>query len=380
MFLGCTPRPSTDPILIGHVASFAGPDQALGEQAKQALELAVEEVNNDPGLLLNRRVEVLHVNSAGDDNTIADAAVRLITVNRVVAILGGDTLQQAERLGRAAQSYSIPVVTPAGLTSPYASDNLFPVGIAPEFTGQTLARFSAQELKARHVGSVSDARVPFATAVTSAFVHDYSQGEGRRVEQCTFRNEGAREGVKDREGKEKQESELPDAASRVARSHPDAILFAGSARALIRFREHLTGAAGQKPVLFGGEEVPPGELLALQQDRTAKSPIYVPTAFAGDGGATPGQAFAKRYRERFHLEPTAAAALAYDAARLLFQGIRDANTAERERVRETLSKTVHFDSLTGPISWEKDRLVRRPVFVLRVEKGTAELAKREPPP
>src|SRR5947209_4430434 len=82
LFCGCTPRPSTEPILIGHVAPFAGPDKALGEQAKQGIDLAVEEVNNDPsGGLLNRRVEVLHVNGFGDESTTADAAVRLITVN-----------------------------------------------------------------------------------------------------------------------------------------------------------------------------------------------------------------------------------------------------------------------------------------------------------
>src|SRR5260370_37855702 len=84
---GCKPRAETEPILIGHVAPFTGPHRLIGEQAKQAILLAVEEANQEENRGAERRVAVLHVNSHGDLDALQPEAVRLITVNRVAALL-----------------------------------------------------------------------------------------------------------------------------------------------------------------------------------------------------------------------------------------------------------------------------------------------------
>src|SRR5262249_36542112 len=82
---GCKPRGEPEPILIGHVAPLSGPNEQIGESARQAIALAVAEANNrEENLIAGLRVAVLHVDSRGELDALQPEAVRLITVNRVV--------------------------------------------------------------------------------------------------------------------------------------------------------------------------------------------------------------------------------------------------------------------------------------------------------
>src|SRR5437879_2498637 len=122
---GCSSRVSSEPIAIGHVAPLSGPDKAAGEQAKQAILLAVEAVNGSESSVLGRRIEVRHADTHGDLEALGNEAVRLITVNRVVALLGGSDAEQADRLGRATQPYGVPRVTGGARLPPPAAEPTF---------------------------------------------------------------------------------------------------------------------------------------------------------------------------------------------------------------------------------------------------------------
>src|SRR5438132_3170893 len=128
---GCSSRVSSEPIAIGHVAPLSGPDKAAGEQAKQAILLAVEAVNGTESSVLGRRIEVRHADTHGDLEALGNEAVRLITVNRVVALLGGSDAEQADRLSRATQPYGVPVVTGGPVLPAAGVENIFSVSAAP---------------------------------------------------------------------------------------------------------------------------------------------------------------------------------------------------------------------------------------------------------
>ena len=95
---GCYHRNESETVFVGHIAPFSGRDKAVGEHAKQGITLAVEEINNSENQNSNGRIAVLHVDSLGDPEALQPEAVRLITVNRVTALLGGQTWETAERL------------------------------------------------------------------------------------------------------------------------------------------------------------------------------------------------------------------------------------------------------------------------------------------
>src|SRR5262249_36146854 len=146
MFAGCYRSSSTEPLSLGHVAATTGPDKAAGEHARQGIHVAVEKENGDPkDLVLGRKIAARHANAKRDARDAAAATVRLMSVNRVVALLGGTDSAQAEQIARGAESAGAPVVLQAALPSP--GENTFSIVPSLARRGQVLGKFASMEMK-----------------------------------------------------------------------------------------------------------------------------------------------------------------------------------------------------------------------------------------
>jgi branched-chain amino acid transport system substrate-binding protein len=149
------------------------------------------------------------------------------------------------------------------------------------------------------------------------------------------------------------------------------ILIAGPVRDFRALLAQVRRAGSQAPVLYGGGDVGAGPLRGEDPQGPG---VYLATVYAAEGLTERGQAFARRYEERFHEAPDLYAAQAYDGARLLFETMHRLQTADGARVRAELGKGEPFESLTGPVRW-KDRQARRPVFLVRVHPDKAALVR-----
>jgi branched-chain amino acid transport system substrate-binding protein len=355
---GCTPKGTPEPIVVGQLAPLSGPDKAAGDAARQGVTLAVDEANREDNRVAGRPVNVLHVDSGGDAEAVKAQTVRVLTVNHAVALLGGTDAAQLETISKASQSYSTPLVSPATPVDLSANDYVFSTTVTPVHQGQILARFARDVLKPGDVTALTDSRDGVSGPLTTAFIHE--AGNALPVDQWTY----------------KGEADFPDLVARVKKGQPKAILVAGSAADLVKLRPQLHDAAPQAPLLFGAEE---GSLAALAENRTTPGPAYLASAFAADGLTAKGQEVAKQYRERFGQDLDVHAGLAYDDARLLFEAMRRAKSTSTIPVRMQLLSLDGFESLTGPLSFTKEHSARRPVFVLRLEEGRPQLAKRYDP-
>jgi branched-chain amino acid transport system substrate-binding protein len=152
------------------------------------------------------------------------------------------------------------------------------------------------------------------------------------------------------------------------------VLIATPAADFVKLREGLVKANVKGPVLFGGEETAWATLLA---EPDAGPEVYALTTFAADGLTPRGQEFAKKYRERFQEAPDLHAASAYDGARLLFAAMRQVRPLKAEGVGKALTGLENFESLTGPLTLDRDdHGARRPSFVVQRQEGQAKVVKR----
>ena len=124
--------------------------------------------------------------------------------------------------------------------------------------------------------------------------------------------------------------------------------------------------------LYGGEDAG-AEGLPAGQGAVVTATVFSPEEFTERG-----QAFAKRYQERFQEPPDLAAVQGHDAARLLCDAMTRAKTAAGDKVREQLAATADFESLTGPLRFQDGR-ARRRLFVVRVSGGQAKVVQRIEP-
>jgi branched-chain amino acid transport system substrate-binding protein len=351
--LGCS-RPAPEPMNIGHLTLRGLPERTLAESTDNAVLLAVEEIKDQPPIP-DRPVTVINPEATSADSLPA-VATRLITVNRALALLADTRAAPTEQLCRVAQQYNLPLVTSCGLPGSALAPFAFSVGLAPAEQGKYLARFAIDDKKVRDLVLLVDTRLLLSQPLASAFSDEFRKTEGANIATWTF---GA-------------DAELLKLVEKLKDKPPAAVAFVGAVEDLPKLRGPK-GLAPDVPVFFGGEEAPPAP------GADADGELYQATAFVSDGSSPRAQEFVKSYETRFKQPATVSAALAYDAARVLFEGLRRAKSAQGAKVQEELRKLKGYESLTGPLSFDKDHNTHRPVFIVQRARDGWKLQKRYEP-
>lgn len=102
-----------DPVVIGGIYPLSGPFAPMGIGDKQAIELAVEEINTNGGIksLGGAMIEMIFADSEGDPRVAMTAAERLIIDNKnLVAMLGSILSSTTATIAPVCEKYKTPFV------------------------------------------------------------------------------------------------------------------------------------------------------------------------------------------------------------------------------------------------------------------------------
>src|SRR5205823_4887798 len=108
LLAGCS-RTTTEPIQVGHIAPESSGGK-IGQHARRGITVAVDDIKDD-ALIHGRKVVVRHVDNKGSAEQAHADAVRLISLNRVIALLGDTDAAATAEIGQAARSYGVPVIS-----------------------------------------------------------------------------------------------------------------------------------------------------------------------------------------------------------------------------------------------------------------------------
>lgn len=104
---------AADPIRIGSFLSVTGPASFLGDPELKTLEMYVEKINNEGGVL-GRQLELVHYDDAGNASKARNFASRLIRSDRVDIIVGGSTTGATMAAAPMVEQAQIPFISLAG--------------------------------------------------------------------------------------------------------------------------------------------------------------------------------------------------------------------------------------------------------------------------
>ena len=79
--------------------------------------------------------------------------------------------------------------------------------------------------------------------------------------------------------------------------------------------------------------------------------------------------FARKFEDKYNTEPSAGAALTYDAINILLNAIEQAESLDSEIIREFLAATKNFNGITGDISFDENRDPIKPAVILKLENN-----------
>jgi branched-chain amino acid transport system substrate-binding protein len=303
--------------------------------------LAVEQAKDKEWTASGHPLVIRHADSGSDPLRLRGQVVRLLTVNRVAALLAGPGSQAANEVIRAARPYGGVVVVPGEVPVGPAPD-VWPLGVGPARRGQLLARLALDTCKAKRAALLVEPADRLNTELAAAFRKAWPNRAAAREWILTSGQQPA------------------DLVARIAETRPEVVLYAGPLEQLHRWREALRTGGLTVPVLLGGEE---GSLQALQGDKSPGT-LYLATVYTTEGLTERGREFVQRFTDRFGETPDHDAAQSYDGAWLLLEALHNAGGGGT-RLREQLA-TMDFHSVTGPVRWDKGQ-TRRAVFLLRVQ-------------
>lgn len=104
---------AADPIRIGSFLSVTGPASFLGDPELKTLQMYVEKINEEGGVL-GRQLELVHYDDAGNASKARNFASRLIRSDRVDIIVGGSTTGATMAAVPMVQQARIPFISLAG--------------------------------------------------------------------------------------------------------------------------------------------------------------------------------------------------------------------------------------------------------------------------
>src|ERR1700746_2707413 len=161
---------------IGEVDPLTGGVSQFGIGCHQGFTLAFGQINDEGGIL-GAKLELISEDTQSKPGQSATAVRKLITQDRVVAILGDATSSATLEAAPIAQSDKIPMITPTA-TNPRITevgDFIFRVCFLDEFQGRVLARFARQNLKAQNVAILTDTKQDYSVDLAKFFKDEFTK-------------------------------------------------------------------------------------------------------------------------------------------------------------------------------------------------------------
>jgi urea transport system substrate-binding protein len=130
MLVGCDSNENKQPIKVGVLHSLTGTMAQSEQPLKQVIEMAVDELNQQGGLL-NRRIELVVVDTASDNKKAAQGAQALIEQHQVDAMFGCWTSGCRKAVKPIVEKHQNLLFYPLQYEGLESSPNIFYLGAAP---------------------------------------------------------------------------------------------------------------------------------------------------------------------------------------------------------------------------------------------------------
>ena len=339
-------------IKIGVITPLTGDVKTYGESTKNCFLLALEEYSKKGRYTI---VPVI-ADDRNDPTEGTNGALKLITQDKVVAIIGPLTSKVAIPVSETANKYKIPMITGTatnlkvtisdGKRKPY----VFRTCYTDNFQGSVAANFALKDLKVKSAAVLYDVSNDYSKGLAEFFKSTFVKGGGT---------------VTAYESYQKDDVDFSALITKLAMKKPEVIYLPDYYNKVGLIAKQIR-EKGLKGTLLGGDGWDSPELAKIAGNSIIGS--YYTNHYSADRKDPVTQAFIKKYKEKHGMVPDALGALAYDATMILFKALDNAKSPTPEEIVKGLTGLKNFKGVTGNISFDKNGDVVKSVVILRVEK------------
>ena len=348
--VGC--RKSGD-IVVGAILGLSGEDSSLGQETKEGMIIALDEINGAGGFK-GRKLKVLYEDTQLKPDLANEKIQKLIDRERVLFVIGdagsGPTLGAVGYAERA----KVPLISGSATNVEVTRGKkyVFRVCFTDDKQGFAGAKFAREVLKAERAAVIYATGNKYSEGLQEIFSQEFTKGGGKIVAKETYQL-GETNIVTFL-------TKIKDADPQIvfAPVYPSDLTKIGPTKIQVGLKAPLLGTDGWD----GPATKAKGVIEALEGS-------YFTDLFAADGPDT-NKDFVAKYKAAYKgATPSSLAAGGYDALMLVFDAMGRAKELTSESLRDAIEQTKDFKGVSGKITIDAGHNAQKPVIVMKITGG-----------
>ena len=347
--ISCTKTEDKNLIKIGEYGSFTGAEASFGTSTHKGIILAVDEVNAAGGIN-GKKIKIIQVDDQGKAEEAASAVTKLITSDKVVAILGEVASSRSLAGAPIAQRYKVPMISPSSTNAKVTQvgDYIFRTCFIDPFQGKVMADFAYKNLKARKVAVLRDVKSDYSVGLAEAFNKIFIESGGKVLADLSYTA---------------GDVDFKAQLTAIRAKQVDAIFIPGYYTD-VGLIARQTRELGIKVPLLGGDGWDSSKLTEISGNALENS--YFSNHYSSESKEPRVVEFVEKFKKIHGEVPDGMAAMGYDAALILIDTLKRVKNHTSQEIRDTLAQTRNFQAVTGTISLNENRDAEKAAVVLVV--------------
>ncbi|MDR3588246.1 MAG: ABC transporter substrate-binding protein [Negativicutes bacterium] len=354
---GCGNSGSNE-IKIGALFELTGGQSAFGTSSLNGVSLALKEINAKGGLL-GKKLVLVNGDNKSEPSEAANAITKLITQDKVVAVVGSTTSSNTIAASAVAMSNKVPLISPVA-TNPRVTvddggkvkDYVFRACFIDPFQGTVGANYASKSLKAKTAAIYVDNSSDYSKGLAKFFREAFTKAGGEIVAEEAYLQ---------------KDQDFKATLTKIKSTNPDVIYVPGyyeevgkiikQARELGVTVAFLGGDGWDSPKLpeIAGADVLNNTYFTSHYSPEDKNPIVA--------------TFVDKYKKDYGIVPDAYAALGYDTMMLLADAITRAGSTDADKIKDALVAAKGFKAVTGDITINKTHDADKSAVILEFKEG-----------
>ena len=349
--------PASNEIKIGGNFELTGGIANFGKQTVNGIQMAFKEINAAGGVN-GKQLKLILADNKSEPAEATNAVTKLITQDKVVAVLGPVASSNVLATLQVAQDNKIPVLTATGTNEKITVDGgkvrpfAFRGCFIDPFQGKVMANFATNTVKAKTAVIYVDQS------------SDYSKGLKQSFEETFVKNGGK---VLSTEAFLQKDQDFKATLTKIKGLNPEVIFIPAYYEEVGKIVKQARELGINIPLLGtdGWDDPKVVEIAGAK----ALDNTFFSNHYSSQDTDPAVVKFVAAYKKEYNQEPSALAALGYDSGLMIADAIKRAGGLEGAKIAEALAKTKDLKVSTGILTIDANHNPVKSAVVIEMKDG-----------
>jgi len=336
-------------IKIGTIQPISGQVATYGVQTRNAVQMAVDEINKNGGVL-GKQIELVVADDEANPEKTVNAFKRQATQDKIIGLVGALTSKCSLSITKEAQDRKIVMISPSSTNDAVTSagDYIFRACYNDSFQGQVVAKFAFDNLKGTKAAILFDNTNDYSKGLRDNFSKKFQELGGTIVAEEAYATGDA---------------DFSAQITKIKGANPE-VIFLPDYYSTVSLIAKQIRAAGLTVPMLGADGW--DEIANNAGDEVVG--CYYSNHYSPDADDPEVKAFVEKYKAAYKDTPNALAALGYDATYILVDAIAKAGSTDPEKIKAAMMET-NKKFVTGQISFNELRNPVKSAVMVQIVKG-----------